>query len=126
MGKKRQVASLQQEDDGRNHWKWAAIVLLLLLGVLGNDYLHRRFAGWCLLIWGVLLAGDGWLFLTTAEGQKFKTFLALAVHEIKLVVWPSQEEVVRTTMVVALMVFVASFLLWLIDLFLVKMIAYFV
>ncbi len=106
--------------------RWLFIALLLILGVVFNDYLRHVSLSLCLLIWCALVFGCGWLFMGTMWGSEFRRFLVLACQEMSQVVWPSRDEVTHTTMMVAAMVFAVSFVLWLIDVVLVRVLSFFV
>lgn len=123
---KRQAADEVNSGSRVDMLRWLLLGLLLLLGIVFNDYLRGISLNLCLLAWCAILSGCGWLFLGTAVGQEFKRFVALACQEMAQVVWPSRDEVTRTTAMVAVIVFAVSFVLWFIDLILVRVLGFFI
>ncbi len=129
--KKQPAASTKAESvegtriQRKDNLRWAGIFLLLVIGIFINDLLRGISLSLCLLVWGLLLAVCGCLFVATVHGQEFRQFVGLAWREMNLVVWPSRDIVVRTTSMVSAMVVVVSFALWLVDLLLMHMIKFF-
>ncbi len=103
------------ETSGKDRLVWSFIVLLLAGGVVANYYYPDipwglRATGWILL---ALIAGG--LSLLTAKGQEIKAFAKDSRVELRKVVWPTRQETVQSTMVVAIMVIIMAILLWAID-----------
>lgn len=65
----------------------------------------------------VVLASIGLVF-TTDAGRNLWGFILESKQEVRRIVWPTREETVRTTLAVAVMVFVVGFVLWGLDAFL--------
>ncbi len=61
----------------------------------------------------------------TAHGKRLFAFIAQAKNELLKVVWPSKDETLKVTLLVSLLVVVASLILWLIDFCLMKVIGLF-
>ena len=89
--------------------KWLAVVALVVVGVVGNQYysaspiLYRVLA---------LLALAG---LQTAKGKSFAVLVKEARTEIRKVVWPTRQETTQTTLIVVAVVLVMALLLWGLD-----------
>ncbi|SJM95376.1 Protein translocase subunit SecE [Crenothrix polyspora] len=66
----------------------------------------------------VIAAAVVGVVLTTGVGRDLWAFMKESKQEVRKVVWPTRDETVRTTMMVFAMVFVASLVLWLLDMFL--------
>lgn len=102
----------QSRHDGL---KWAAVVVLLLVAVVGNTF----FADVALLyrVMGVVIlcVAAGALALMTAKGKSLVVLAQEAKKEIQRVVWPTRPETIQTTVIVLAAVFVVGLLLWLID-----------
>jgi preprotein translocase subunit SecE len=64
-----------------------------------------------------VLAAMG-LILTTDAGRNLWSFVLESKQEVRRIVWPTREETVRTTLAVAVMVFVVGLVLWALDGFL--------
>ncbi len=95
--------------------KWAVVVTLLVLAVVGNTY----FAGVGLIyrVLGVvaLCVVAGLLALTTSRGRELTELAKNAKKEIQRVVWPTRPETIQTTGIVLVAVLVVGLMLWLID-----------
>jgi preprotein translocase subunit SecE len=94
---------------------WILILVLTAAGVFANYYFGElawalRFTGWIILI--CVLLG---LAALTVQGKKTWVFAKNARIELLKVVWPTREETIKITMVVAALVLVASIILWGID-----------
>ena len=104
---------------------WWSAGVLFVAGLIANYYFSSY--AWSLrFIVGLFLAAGilGCIYITS-QGKKFLLFIQAASLELRKVVWPNREETFKTTAVVAVLVFVASILLWLIDLFLIWVISWF-
>ena len=93
---------------------WGCVVLVTLAAFAGTYTFH--FTGPIkAIVW------LGWLVLTlafaffTEKGQQVFAFANEAKLELQKVVWPSRQETVQTTSIVMLMVVIAGFLLWGVD-----------
>jgi len=99
--------------------KYGAAVLLVVAGI----------AGWYMLAWptpikallvllSVIAAGAVASF--TAKGRNAREFFSESMFELRKVVWPTQDETVRTTIVILIVVLIVSLILagfdWVISL----------
>ena len=102
----------QSRHDGL---KWAAVVALLVVAVVGNTYFAD--VGLLYRVLGVvaLCAIAGLIALTTAKGRDLIELAVSAKKEIQRVVWPTRPETVQTTAIVLVAVLVVGLMLWLID-----------
>jgi preprotein translocase subunit SecE len=57
--------------------------------------------------------------MQTAPGRELWQFVTDSRMEVRKVVWPSRQETLQTTLVVAVMVVVLGLVLWLFDMILV-------
>ncbi|MFG6179372.1 preprotein translocase subunit SecE [Halomonas sp. THAF12] len=95
--------------------KWAVVVILLVLAVVGNTYfadqalLYRVLGVVALSVVAALVA------LTTGKGRDLLELARSAKKEIQRVVWPTRPETVQTTAIVLVAVMVVGLMLWLID-----------
>jgi preprotein translocase subunit SecE len=94
---------------------WALIIILVSAGIVANHYFSNvvwtlRLSGWIVLLCVVIF-----LVFTTVAGKKLWNFAKEARVELRKVVWPSKDETVRTTMLVAAMVVVVALILWGVD-----------
>lgn len=109
---------LKTENQG-DKWldvlKWAVSLALLLAGLIGNHYYSEvsmpfRVAGWLLV-----LAAAGFILSKTRKGRWVIGFFRDSRMELRKVVWPTREETMQTTMVVAVMVVILALILWGLD-----------
>ncbi|UFH49034.1 preprotein translocase subunit SecE [Pseudomonas sp. KNUC1026] len=95
--------------------KWLAVVALVVVGVVGNQY----FAGSPLLyrVLGLLViaAVAAFVALQTGKGKSFFTLVKEARTEIRKVVWPTRQETTQTTLIVVAVVLIMALLLWGLD-----------
>ncbi|MGM0833714.1 preprotein translocase subunit SecE [Halomonas qinghailakensis] len=102
----------QSRHDGL---KWAAVVALLVVAVVGNTYFAD--IGLLYRVLGVVVfcAIAGLIALTTAKGRDLVELAVSAKKEIQRVVWPTRPETIQTTAIVLAAVVVVGLMLWLID-----------
>lgn len=94
---------------------WLLAAALVSAGIVANSYfgevaLPLRLAGWIVLAC-VFIA----IIFQTTQGKKFWGFAKEARIELRKVVWPSRQETVKTTMVIAGLVVVMALILWGVD-----------
>ncbi len=68
----------------------------------------------------VLLVGTvvaGLVFINSEKGKEFRNFMIQTRIELKKVVWRTKNEIVRTTGIVIVAVFIVAIFLWLVDAF---------
>lgn len=95
--------------------KWAVVVTLLVLAVVGNTWFADQALLYRVLGVVVLCALAGVVALTTAKGRELAELARAAKKEIQRVVWPTRPETVQTTAIVLVAVLVVGLMLWLID-----------
>ena len=99
-------------------FKWSAVVLLIIVGIIANQYyaklaLPLRLIGWLILACVVLA-----IAAKTNTGKKLLIFAREAQIELRKVVWPTRQETIHTTVIVIGMVAVVAMILWGVDAFL--------
>ncbi|MFD2641535.1 preprotein translocase subunit SecE [Pseudomonas japonica] len=110
------MTSKSEAQDSRfDLLKWLAVVALVVVGVVGNQYysgspiLYRVIA---LLALGAVAA---FVALQTVKGKSFFALAKEARTEIRKVVWPTRQETTQTTLIVVAVVLVMALLLWGLD-----------
>ncbi len=95
--------------------KWVVVAVLVVAGVYGNSYFASE--SMLLRVVGLLvLAGiAGYIAAQTAKGKAFIKLGLEARTEIRKVVWPTRQETMHTTLIVAVVVVIMSFVLWGLD-----------
>jgi len=96
--------------------KWLVVAILVFGGAFANSYyaddvplLYRVLA---MLALGVVTA---FVAVNTEKGHGFWELLKASQVEIRKVVWPSNQETSRTTLIVVFVVMVAAVILWGLD-----------
>lgn len=104
--------------------KWSVVFLLLIAGLIANY--HYNTIPWPLRLlgWLFLLAVTVAIALRTSQGKQFLEFARDSRMEMRKVFWPTRQEVVQTTLVVAAMVIVLALVLWGVDSFLMWLIGW--
>ena len=95
--------------------KWGLVGIIVGLAVYGNWYYQEQ--SLFLRVSGLLIAGAA-AFLIAVKTEKGNTAWNLikeARSEIRRVVWPTNNETTQTTLVVLVMVFIFSLILWGLD-----------
>jgi preprotein translocase subunit SecE len=98
--------------------KWAVVVALLAVAVVGNSYYADQSLLYRVLAIVALAGVAGMVALQTAKGAAFWTLVKGSRTEIRKVVWPTRQETVQTTMIVVAFVLLVALLLWGLDSFL--------
>src|SRR5690606_15179851 len=107
--------SAEVQESRHDGLKWAVVVVLLVLAVVGNTYfadqplLYRVLGVVALSVVAALVA------LMTAKGRELMELARSAKKEIQRVVWPTRPETIQTTAIVLVSVAVVGLVLWLID-----------
>lgn len=103
-------------EEARFDWlKWLVALVLLATAIVGNYYFSDIAMPLRTLAWLGLLVIVGFVASTTQKGKWVVGFFRDSRAELRKVVWPTREETMQTTLVVAVMVIVLSLLLWGMD-----------
>ncbi|GHA97856.1 preprotein translocase subunit SecE [Modicisalibacter luteus] len=95
--------------------KWAVVVILVALAVVGNGYFADQALLYRVLGVVALSAAAAAVALTTAKGRSLIELSRSARKEIQRVVWPTRQETIQTTAIVLVAVLLVGLMLWLID-----------
>lgn len=110
------VLKTENGEATRLDWlKWTVVLILLLAGLVGNHYYSEVSMPLRMGIWVLLLAAAGFVASKTIKGKWVIDFFRDSRLELRKVVWPTREETMQTTFVVAAMVIVLALLLWGLD-----------
>ncbi len=116
---------VEDQHETKHDWlKWLVAVALLIAGLIANY--HYNYQPWPLRLlgWLFLLAVITAVVLQTYQGKQALIFARESRMELRKVVWPTRQETVQTTLVVAAMVIVLALVLWGIDSFLMWLIGW--
>jgi preprotein translocase subunit SecE len=95
--------------------KWLVVVLLVVVGVVGNQYYSAQPILYRVLVLLVIAAVAAYVALQTGKGKAFFVLAKEARAEIRKVVWPTRQETTQTTLIVVAVVLVMALLLWGLD-----------
>ncbi len=109
------IKAVNQEEARLDWLKWLLVSILLLAGIVGNYYYSGISMPLRLLVWLGLLLAAAFVGSKTQKGKWVVEFFRDSRMELRKVVWPTREETIQTTLVVAGMVVVLALLLWGID-----------
>lgn len=104
--------------------KWLIVAILLIGGLAANYYYDNQPWPLRLLGWLFLLAAVVAVVLQTRQGKQVMGFVRESRMELRKVFWPTRQETVQTTLVVAAMVIILALMLWGIDSFLMWLIGW--
>ncbi|MBA3582874.1 MAG: preprotein translocase subunit SecE [Gammaproteobacteria bacterium] len=107
----------KQTNVGTDIAKLVLAIALLVLAIFGYHYYESAYLLIYRLLALVLVVGiAGFISSQTAGGRSFWQFAGDARAEMRKVSYPTTAETTQTTLVIAVLVLIASILLWLIDL----------
>ena len=110
------VLKAENQEEGQLDWlKWLIAVALLLAGLVGNHYYSEVSMPIRTIAWMAVLAIACFVASKTQKGRWVVEFFRDSRMELRKVVWPTREETVQTTMVVAVMVIILALILWGMD-----------
>ncbi|NMZ25702.1 preprotein translocase subunit SecE [Pseudomonas proteolytica] len=95
--------------------KWLAVVALVVVGVVGNQYYSASPILYRVLVLLALAVVAVFIGLQTVKGKSFAVLVKEARTEIRKVVWPTRQETTQTTLIVVAVVLVMALLLWGLD-----------
>lgn len=86
-------------------WLFSIINILIAIYLLKNNkYIY-------LLLYSLSI----YVMLITVKGKELRSLGKNAKKEIKSVVWPKKKEIIKTTIVVVLVIFILSIIIWILD-----------
>lgn len=110
------VLRTENQGEARLDWlKWVVALVLLSAALVGNYYFSDVAMPFRTLAWLGVLVVAGFIASTTQKGKWVVAFFRDSRAELRKVVWPTREETIQTTMIVAVMVIILSLILWGMD-----------
>lgn len=119
-------ANTEAQGSGRGVevMKWLIVAILLIAAIIGN-YIYRDVnLPLRALVVVILIAIAGGIALLTTKGKATVTFAREARTEMRKVVWPTRQETLHTTLIVAAVTAVMSLILWGLDGILVRLVSF--
>jgi len=105
-----------------NKYIWIVIALLTLTNLtiqfFGDLTVMLQMTGWFCWIFLVCI-----LFMLTDKFKELKILISESYTELKKVVWPTKNETIQTALIVIVMVTITGIILWLLDNFMIWLIA---
>ncbi len=110
------TTKVEVTSESKSDWfKWLVVVFLIIAGLVANYYYNSQPWPLRLLAWLVLFIVAGVISLQTNMGQRVLDFTRESRIELRKIYWPTRQETIQTTLVIALAVVVLAALLWLMD-----------
>ncbi|MCA6222169.1 preprotein translocase subunit SecE [Photorhabdus antumapuensis] len=104
--------------------KWLLVAALLTVAIVGN-YLYREYSlPLRAMAVVVIVALAGAAALWTAKGKTTLAFAREARVEMRKVIWPTRQEALHTTLIVAAVTALMSLILWGLDGILVRLVSF--
>jgi preprotein translocase subunit SecE len=105
----------EANTSGLNRFLWVLSMFLLIAALVANQ--HWSELAWAIrsVAWVAVLLVLAAVLYRTREGKRFAAFLIKVRSELRKVAWPSRQETISSTMVVAVGVVFMSLLLWALD-----------
>ncbi|WP_031343636.1 preprotein translocase subunit SecE, partial [Yersinia pestis] len=97
---------------------------LLVVAIVGNYYYREYSLPLRALAVVVIIAVAGAVALMTAKGKATVAFAREARTEVRKVIWPTRQETLHTTLIVAAVTAVMSLILWGLDGILVRLVSF--
>jgi preprotein translocase subunit SecE len=105
----------EAQDSRFDLLKWLVVVVLVVVGVVGNQYYSAQPILYRVLALLAIAAVAAYVGLQTGKGKAFFVLAKEARAEIRKVVWPTRQETMQTTLIVVAVVLVMALLLWGLD-----------
>ncbi|MEQ7922536.1 preprotein translocase subunit SecE [Xanthomonas sp. WHRI 1810A] len=105
----------EAQDSRFDLLKWLVVVVLVVVGVVGNQYYSAQPILYRVLALLAIAAVAAFVALQTGKGKAFFVLAKEARAEIRKVVWPTRQETTQTTLIVVAVVLVMALLLWGLD-----------
>lgn len=104
--------------------KWLIVAVLLVVSIVGNYYYRDLSLPLRALAVVLIIAVAGAVALMTTKGKATVAFAREARTEVRKVIWPTRQETLHTTLIVAAVTAVMSLILWGLDGILVRMVSF--
>lgn len=109
---------------GLEAMKWTIVVVLLVVAIVGNFLYRDIMLAVRALAVVILIAAAGGVALLTTKGKATVAFAREARTEVRKVIWPTRQETLHTTLIVAAVTAVMSLILWGLDGILVRLVSF--
>ena len=104
--------------------KWLIVAVLLVVAIGGN-FVYREYSlPLRALVVVLIIVAAGVVALMTVKGKATVAFAREARTEVRKVIWPTRQETLHTTLIVAAVTAVMSLILWGLDGILVRLVSF--
>ncbi|QLK87239.1 preprotein translocase subunit SecE [Arsenophonus endosymbiont of Aphis craccivora] len=104
--------------------KWVLVAILLVIAIVGNYYFRQYNLALRVIAVVAINALAGGIALWTAKGKATLAFAREARIEMRKVIWPTRQETLQTTLIVAAVTAVMALILWGLDGILVRLVSF--
>ncbi|MBC8953898.1 MULTISPECIES: preprotein translocase subunit SecE [Xenorhabdus] len=114
----------QESGRGLDIAKWLLVAVLLVVAIVGNYYYREYNLPLRAIAVVAIVALAGAAALWTVKGKAALAFAREARIEMRKVIWPTRQEALHTTLIVAAVTAVMSLILWGLDGILVRLVSF--
>ncbi|MCX2956384.1 MAG: preprotein translocase subunit SecE, partial [Candidatus Regiella insecticola] len=114
----------QRSRSGMEAIKWLFVAILLAVAIIGNYYYRDISLPLRALAVVIIIALAGALASVTVKGKASVAFAREARTEMRKVIWPTRQEALQTTLIVAVATAVMSLILWGLDGILIHLVSF--
>ncbi len=106
---------LVEAGEVMNKLKWLTVIFLLAAGIVANYYYGQIAWPLRLLAWLLGLPVVALIAFQTQQGKLALNYIRESRLELRKITWPTRQETVQTTFIIAVMVVIVSIALWGVD-----------
>jgi preprotein translocase subunit SecE len=119
------ASRIENEGETKSNWlKWLIVFILLVSGVVASYYYSQYPWPLRLLAWIFLLAVASTIAFQTSQGKQVLDFARESRVELRKVVWPTRQETIQITFLIAIVVVILAVALWGVDSVLLRIIGW--
>lgn len=104
--------------------KWIVVAVLLVVAIVGNYYFRQYNLALRAIAVVAVVAVAGAIALWTTKGKATLVFAREARTEMRKVIWPTRQEALQTTLIVAVVTAIMALILWGLDGILVRLVSF--
>lgn len=104
--------------------KWIVVAVLLVVAIVGNYYFRQYNLALRAIAVVAVVAVAGAIALWTTKGKATLAFAREARTEMRKVIWPTHQEALQTTLIVAVVTAIMALILWGLDGILVRLVSF--
>jgi preprotein translocase subunit SecE len=110
------ASRIENQNETRFNWlKWFAASAIIVAGLAANYYYNQLQWPLRLLAWLFLLGVTAAVISQTTQGKKLIEFARDSRMELRKVVWPTRQETIQITLLIAGVVVLLALILWGVD-----------